>query len=109
MAELNLLPAPLNISCVAGDDVVIVVTIQSGTACDSRVANIQDMSFESSYIAGDTVYNAAIAADPVSSKVTVSWSDSQTAQAGPGVYPWSFKVTESGITRTRLKGLYKVT
>ena len=106
MAELNLLPSTLNIDCVAGDDVVVEITITKGTGCNSSVIDITNLTFAAVLVAGSQSFSATVAKDVPTGKVTVTWSDSQTLSAGPGSWKWYFTVTDGTITRTRLSGSF---
>ena len=107
MADFIQLPATLNISAVAGDDVQMVVTVTPATDCSS-VISIANMTFAAAFKTSNLTYNATTSANSTTGKVTVTWSDSQTTAAGAGSYKWWMTFTDSDITKTRLAGNFLV-
>ena len=109
MPELNLLPTNLNIACVAGDDVNIEVYIsRANSACgDSSLANITNTTFSAVLKTSNATYEATIVKDIANSKVTATWSDTQTALAGAGSWKWWMTFTDANITRTRVSGEFR--
>ena len=108
MADFNQLPATLNISAVAGDDVQMVVTVAPGSGCSDSIVNIANMTFAAAFKTANATYNATTSANSTTGKVTVTWSDSQTSTAGAGTYKWWMTFTDSDITKTRLTGNFLV-
>lgn len=108
MASINLLPATLDISCVLGDDVQLVVTILSSAGCEGSVADITNMNFDASFVVNNVSYASVVTKNTATGKVTLVWSDTQTSGAGAGSYPWKFRVTDGDVTRTRLSGIFKI-
>jgi len=107
VADFIQLPATLNISAVAGDDVQMVVTVVSATDCSDTV-NIANTTFAAAFKTANATYNATTSANSTTGKVTVTWSDTQTTAAGAGSYKWWMTFTDSDITKTRLAGNFLV-
>lgn len=106
MADVDLLPQVLNISAPVGDDVQVVLTIQNASCDGGYVDLVTGTTFSADFTANNTTYSALIAKDAASNKVTVTWSDAQTASAGAGAFTWRMKFTTGDITRTRFKGSF---
>lgn len=108
MAEFQQLPAELNISCVAGDDLRLTVKILSGRDCETASVDISGLLFEAFFTGLNTNYPAEVTKDIANSRAILTWTDSQTATAGPGEYQWKLRITDGEITRTRLSGRFRV-
>jgi hypothetical protein len=104
MSLLDLKPSTLDIVSVSGDDVRLVVEVNSQSDCESSNFSIANVTFVANMVANSSNYTANIVKDVANSVMTATWTGNVTAGVGVGSYKWYLLFTEGGLTRTKVAG-----
>lgn len=103
MASYDAVPGSLNLQCVRGDDLSVLLDFSV-----SLSAHTVTSSLTSLVTGGEVVPFTVAFVSATAGQVNVSLTDAQTLALARGTYGWNLKWTEGNATRTALSGFVEV-